>query len=83
MSEIYDPQRNPTVGGARRIHPRYGLLHRALNLRRAAAKLPPGNSAERDLHKLLVSSNITTADIDAHEAEVEANGSPLYIIPKE
>lgn len=79
MKSPYDAQRNPTIGGTPRIDPRYGLLHKALNLRRAAARSP---IAARELRKLLETSNVTAADIDAHEADVEAHGSPLYTIPK-
>lgn len=76
----YDTQRSPTIGGTPRINPRYGLLHKALNLRRAAVK---SATAARELRKMFESSNITAAEVDAHEADVEANGSPLYTIPKE
>jgi hypothetical protein len=78
----FDAKRNPTIGGSRRIDPRYGLLHKALNLRRSAAALPPGNSSERELKKLLESGAVTAEQLDAHERDVEAHGSPLYTIPK-
>lgn len=78
----FDTKRNPTVGGSPRIDPRYGVLHNALNLRRAAAKNPAGLEAYYR-KRFMRENNITEAEVDAHEADVEANGSPLYTIPKE
>lgn len=67
----------------RRTRTRYGLVHKAMNLRRAFAN-NPASSDGYYLKRHMADYGITEADVDAHEADVDAKGAKhgLYVIAK-